>query len=305
MIFLDYIIGIDGGGTKTEAVAYTLEGEELSRSNTGFSNILINKKQAMENIITSIEQCSSKLPKSMENKECKAIYLGMAGAESEDSSTFITDTLINRYKVKVKVVNDAVIALAALLKGEDGILTISGTGSISYGVNQGKAKRAGGWGHLLGDEGSGYFIAIEALKLMTLEEDLELKKSNLSRVLLKEMGIENRKEVISFVYGSTKGQIAALVPAIVKCAENGEESAIEILKRSGRDLADTTLRVYKSLGFKESVTVGIKGSILTKVPIVKSEFEKALKENIKSVAIIDKEVSPTLGAYYLALKTLI
>lgn len=301
---MDYIIGIDGGGTKTEAVAYTLEGKELSRALTGFSNVLIDKKEAIKNIITAIDECNLKIANSLENNKLVAIYLGMAGGESEEVSSFVTRTLTNKYGVKVKVVNDAVIAIAALLKGEDGILTISGTGSISYGVRQGKVKTAGGWGHLLGDEGSGYFIAIEALRLITLEEDMDKYPSDLSKALLKEMGIENRKDIINFVYDSPKGEIAALVPAIVNCAQQGESYAIEILKRGGRELAKITLIVYESLGFKGHVAIGIKGSILTKISMVREEFENTLKESINQVSIINEEVSPTLGAYYLALKEL-
>lgn len=301
---MDYIIGIDGGGTKTEAVAYTLEGKELSRALTGFSNVLIDKKEAIKNIITAIDECNLKIANSLENNKLVAIYLGMAGGESEEVSSFVTRTLTNKYGVKVKVVNDAVIAIAALLKGEDGILTISGTGSISYGVRQGKVKTAGGWGHLLGDEGSGYFIAIEALRLITLEEDMDKYPSNLSKALLKEMGIENRKDIINFVYGSPKGEIAALVPVVVSCAQQGESDAIETLKRGGRELAKITLIVYESLGFKGHVAIGIKGSILTKISMVREEFENTLKESINQVTIINEEVSPTLGAYYLALKEL-
>lgn len=301
---MDYIIGIDGGGTKTEAVAYTLEGKEISRALTGFSNVLIDKKEAIKNIITAIDECNLKIANSLENNKLVAIYLGMAGGESEEVSSFVTRTLTNKYGVKVKVVNDAVIAIAALLKGEDGILTISGTGSISYGVRQGKVKTAGGWGHLLGDEGSGYFIAIEALRLITLEEDMDKDPSNISKALLKEMGIENRKDIINFVYDSPKGEIAALVPAVVNCAQQGESDAIEILKRGGRELAKITLIVYESLGFKGHVAIGIKGSILTKISMVREEFENTLKESINQVSIINEEVSPTLGAYYLALKEL-
>ncbi|EQB89654.1 hypothetical protein M918_19625 [Clostridium sp. BL8] len=143
---MSYIIGIDGGGTKTEAIAYTLEGQQLCRALTGFSNVLMDKNEAIKNIITAIDECNLKIANSLENNNCLAIYLGIAGGESEEVNSFVTRALSDKYGVKVKVVNDAVIAIAALLKGEDGILTISGTGSISYGVSQGKIKTAGGWG---------------------------------------------------------------------------------------------------------------------------------------------------------------
>jgi len=157
---------------------------------------------------------------------------------------------------------------------------------------------------LLGDEGSGYFIAIEALKELALEEDLDLKPSDLSKALIRKLGVINRQDIKEFVYTSLKGDIAALVPVIVKCAEEGEKSAIEILRRSGEQLAMATLRVYKGLNFKDAVSVGVKGSILTKVTIVRNEFEKVLRENINEVRIIDEDFPPALGAYFLALKEL-
>ncbi|MEG0773041.1 BadF/BadG/BcrA/BcrD ATPase family protein [Clostridium sp.] len=301
---MKYIIGVDGGGTKTEAIAYSLEGKELCIARTGFGNVLINEEEAMGNIISAIDQCIAKIHQCLEHSKCEIIYLGLAGSESGESSSFITRILSDKYKVKVKVVNDAVIALAALLKGEDGILTISGTGSISYGIRHGKTKSAGGWGHLLGDEGSGYFIAIEALKTLALEEDLDMEPSNLSKVIMRKIGITHREDIKNFVYSSTKGEIAVLVPVIVNTAESGEASAIEILRKSGQDLAETTLRVYRSLNFQGSVTVGIKGSILTKIDIVRSEFERVLTDNIKDVTIVDEDPSSALGAYFLALKEL-
>lgn len=302
---MSYIIGIDGGGTKTEAIAYTLEGQQLCRALTGFGNVLMDKKEAIKNIITAIDECNLKIANSLENNNCLAIYLGIAGGESEEVNSFVTRALSDKYGVKVKLVNDAVIALAALLKGEDGILTISGTGSISYGISQGKIKTAGGWGHLLGDEGSGYFIAIEALKLMALDEDMDKKVSNLSKELLRAMRVDNRKDIINFVYNQTKREIAALVPVVVSLAQQGDSEAIEILKRGGRELAKTTLIVYESLDFKGHVAIGIKGSILTKVSMVREEFENTLKERIGEFTIVNEEVSPTLGSYYMALKELV
>lgn len=255
---MGYIIGVDGGGTKTEAVAYSLDGHELGSAITGYGNVLINKEEAINNIICAIDQCISQISKNEESLGCKAIYLGLAGSEVGEASSYITDILVNMYKVKVKVVNDSVIALASILKGEDGILTISGTGSISYGIRNGGTKSVGGWGHLLGDEGSGYFIAIEALKLITIEEDLNLETTNLTKALLKSIGAESRKDITNFVYNSTKGDIAALVPIIAEQAEGGEKYAKEILKRSGKDLAEITLRVYRALDFQGPVSVGVK-----------------------------------------------
>ncbi len=295
---MKYIIGVDGGGTKTEAAAYNLEGKLISTATTSFGNVLVSEEEAIKNIIEAIDQCILKIP----DRKTDALYLGLAGSEYGNVSVTISNILSNRYNSKVKVVNDSVIALASLLKGKDGILTISGTGSISYGIRNGITKSAGGWGNLLGDEGSGYYIAIEALKLITKEEDSDKINSKLTNVLLNKLGVENRRDIINFVYSKTKGEIAALVPTIVECARDGDIIAEKLLKKSGKELAQITLKVYQSLSFKETVYVGVKGSILTKVSFVRDEFEKVLNRTIAKVEVVDEEVSPTLGAYYLALK---
>lgn len=299
---MKYIIGIDGGGTKTEAIAYDLNGIEAGRGYGGFSNLLLGEIAALNNISDSIAACMTMVREKDNEAEFVFIYLGLAGSEAGDNKEKVKKEILNRFNIESFVSNDADIALAALLNGEDGILTISGTGSISYGVYYEKSARAGGWGHLLGDEGSGYYIAIEAFKRMILEEDTMLEKSDLTKRLMAELKINEVEEIKSFIYSSTKADIAALTPIIVEAAELSEVNAINILKDAGRKLASSTEMVYRKLGFSGSVKVGIKGSILTKVKIVKDEFKKSLRENMNEAEIIDRDVSPAKGAFYLGLR---
>ncbi len=295
---MKYIIGVDGGGTKTEASAYSLDGKLINTVTTGFGNVLVNEVEAIKYIIDAIEKCIKMLPE----RKVDAIYLGLAGSECGDANTKISNILSDKFSTKIKIVNDSVIALASLLKGKDGILTISGTGSISYGIRNGITKTVGGWGNLLGDEGSGYYIAIEALKVITKEEDSDKISSKLTKVLLDKLGYENRRDIINFVYSKTKGEIASLVPTIFECAISGDNISEKLLRKSGRDLARITFKVYQSLNFKETIQVGVKGSILTKVSYVRDEFEKVIYRSIPKVEIVDEELSPTMGAYYLAIK---
>jgi N-acetylglucosamine kinase-like BadF-type ATPase len=299
-----YIIGVDGGGTKTEAIAYSLEGEELGRGYGGFGNALLGFDKAIENIELSLQNCMKSVDESYNDAVCVFIYLGLAGIEDENTRNKLEKTLKGDFKLPVKAVNDAEIALASLLKGEDGILTISGTGSISYGLHEGRTDRSGGWGHLLGDEGSGYHIAINAFKNMIFEDEHNLPASPLSTAIMKKLSIEKPENIIGFIYSSGKGDIASFVPIVVKQAESGDEIAKEILIKAGKDLAEMTYILYKKLNFNNEVAIGIKGSILTKVRLVRNSFEEALKESIGSFTIIDKEVSPAKGAFYLAKKLL-
>ena len=293
---MNYIIGVDGGGTKTEAVAYDLEGNVLKTSLKGFANLLNNKEEALKNIHDSIKEITDEY--GVEN--LKGLYLGIAGSESGDNAKLIKEVADKFYKDSL-VMNDGELALKAMLEGEDGILTIAGTGSISFGVNGDKSVRCGGWGHLLGDEGSAYKISIEAIKRMIFENDNNLEKSELTKKVMEYLKIESIDQVIPFVYSSTKDEIAKLAVVVSILAEDGDEICISIMEKEGLELAKTTENTYKKLGF-EKCSIGLVGGVIRKSKVVRTVFEKYLNENINVVSYIDTQVSAAKGAYYIYLK---
>ncbi|MEG8980372.1 BadF/BadG/BcrA/BcrD ATPase family protein [Priestia megaterium] len=297
---MNYIIGVDGGGTKTEAIAYDLDGNILSQSKTGYGNLLIDKEKATYNILDAIKQCIDDLPL----KGCRYIYMGLAGYEGVSDKAFLKNSLLDSFNVPFKIVSDAVIAHAALLKGEDGILTISGTGSISIGINKDLQCSCGGWGHILGDEGSGYWIALQAFIQMCRENDHDLPISPLSKEILEKLHYYDIPEIKKFVYSASKGEIASFVPIVVDQASKGNELAQTILIKAGKHLAQTTLSVYKKCHFHDNIKVAAKGSILTNIPLVRDTFVNMIKKYKPDTTFILEETSSTLGCYYLALKSM-
>ncbi|BCZ48811.1 ATPase [Clostridium gelidum] len=295
---MKYVIGVDGGGTKTEAIAYTEDGKQISSGYSGCGNIVVNEEKGLKNIEISILQCLENL----NVNNCIHIYAGLAGAEVGNNKEIIENYLKSRFPTSITVLNDADLAFNAVLKGEDGILTISGTGSISFGVLSNKHARAGGWGNILGDEGSGYNIALQALKKIVSEKDDGLESSALSKEILKTINAATIFDMVKFVYNSNKADIAAIVPIIVKAAQNNDEYAINILKEASKDLVKITVKVYKLLGFSFKVKIAIKGSILTKIPMMKEFYIRYLSDEISDFEIIDEYGSPTKGGYYLACK---
>lgn len=292
---VDYIIGVDGGGTKTEAIAYSLQGEEIAHGYAGFGNIVMNQDEGLKNIEIAILQCMKFLGAS----RCLHIYAGLAGVYTGNNKEIVEKYLQNRFPVSITVISDADLALYALLKGEDGILTIAGTGSISYGIHNGKYTRAGGWGNLLGDEGSGYYMAIQALKRIVWERDAGVAPSHLSREIMNTINVTTIADTVNFVYSSNKSDISALVPVIVKASNDGDASATAILEQAGLDLAENTLKVYNLLKFGTPVKVALRGSVLTKIPLIKQVFMESVTAKLHQVQFIQEEVSPALGAYYI------
>ncbi|MFE4814741.1 N-acetylglucosamine kinase [Peribacillus simplex] len=297
---MNYIIGVDGGGTKTEAVAYDLEGNKISEGKAGYGNLLINEKQAIANIIQAIEQC---MPP-MDIGSCRYICLGLAGYGGVENPQGIKRALSRAFNAPFTIVNDGIIAHAALLKGNDGILTISGTGSVSIGIHKGIEKSAGGWGHILGDEGSGYWIAMQAFIKMTKEEDEGYEYSILTETILKKLGLHSVMELKKFIYSATKSEISAFVPLIVQHAEKGDGFSQNVLNQAGYHLSKQTLEVIKKLKLSEDVTIAIKGSILTNIALVQSSYINHIKLEKPNVKFILDDVSATLGCYYIAMKQL-
>ncbi|MGL5821796.1 MAG: N-acetylglucosamine kinase [Sarcina sp.] len=289
-----YVIGVDGGGTKTEAVAYDLHGNRICSALTGFGNLLNNKEEALKNVINAIDNIKTQL------KSCdlQGIYLGLAGSEVANNSEIVFNEVSNLFNTKVKVMNDSELALKALLKGEDGILTIAGTGSISFGINDDVQWKAGGWGHLLGDEGSAYKIAIDGIKNMIQENDNNIELGELSLAILEFLNIKSPNNIIEFVYSSTKDEVAKLAVIVSKLAEDGNKQAIEILINEATLLGETTRQVFSKLNF-DKCSVGIVGGVVKKSRIFRESFENYLNERVNIVSYIDEDISPAKGAYYI------
>jgi len=297
---MKYIIGVDGGGTKTESVAYNLEDKEIGRGQSGFGNLLLDFNGAVKNIIESIEKCMNSIPEHGGLEECLCIYLGIAGIEVSNNIEKIETLLREKFCCKVKGFHDSELAHSAILKGEDGIITISGTGSVSYGLYKGKSNRTGGWGHILGDDGSGYNIALEAFKRMTIEEDSGLVRSELTHTIMHRLNVDNINDIKGFIYSASKGEIAAYALLVVELAKSSEINSANILKQAGKELAVLTKRLYKKLGITEPVNIAVSGSILSKVEIVKEEFKRCLYKDSNSFNVIETEdISATKGACYL------
>lgn len=293
---MKYIISLDGGGTKSEAVAYNLEGEIISQGFSGFSNLLVNEKDGINHMIEAIENCLSPLSK----ENCLFLFLGIAGIGGVRDRGPLEKALNDAFHIPFKIVNDAQIAHAALLNGQSGVLTIAGTGSICIGVHKERTVTAGGWGHLLGDEGSGYWICMEIFKKITQEFDEGIPLSYLSLKMLERLQLKEADGLKKYIYHNTKAEIASHVPFIVELANMGDLMALTVLERAGQLLGKTTIQAIKKLDLKEEPRVAIKGSVLQRIPVVQKTFIQTIREHYPIVEFYTEDVSSTYGGYLLA-----
>jgi len=290
---MSYIIGIDSGGTSTKTAAYDENGQLLAEATSGFGNLLNNEAKALQNIRQSIEAIFTKLNQA----DCELIVLGAAGVDSGDyKETIQTD--LARYNTKVVILNDAWMAHYALLQGQDGCLVISGTGSIMIGRHQNKEDRVGGWGNLLGDEGSGYAIAKALIQQVLQAYDEGRAYTPLEKQLLQAENFATPFELIKFVYSASKDRIAELSLIVANAAQNQNPEAINILNEAGKDLATQTALLIEKLGMIHKPKIAVTGSVLLKNDIVYNTFKKQLRAQFPNSAFVRKNIANTIGGYY-------
>jgi N-acetylglucosamine kinase-like BadF-type ATPase len=235
------------------------------------------------------------------------ICLGIAGVDRPDDAVVVRGIMKRiGYKARVLVVNDALVALEAGVPGQPGVVIISGTGSICYGRNsRGEAARSGGWGYVLGDEGSGYWIGRAALRAVLREADERGPKTALTPLLLEHFGVDRAQNVIHQVYHTNlkPAAIGALARCVHAAYLHGDQVAVGILRGAANELEAAALSVARRLQLVgEPFAFILAGGIFRAVPWLQEELARRLPVVARgaSVQLLDKE--PATGAVALALQ---
>jgi N-acetylglucosamine kinase-like BadF-type ATPase len=195
---------------------------------------------------------------------------------------------------------------AGSLAGADGINIVAGTGSIGYGERQGRSARAGGWGTLIGDEGSGYWIAVRALTLFSRMSDGRLAQGPLYALLRNELPLARDLDLCAVVSAGealgTRDRIAALCPLVARAAHAGDAAAAGIFADAGRELAEVAAAVRKGLGYPadEAVPLSYSGGVFRADDILKAAFAAAVAAQPSTYSLSAPILSPLAGAALLA-----
>jgi N-acetylglucosamine kinase-like BadF-type ATPase len=230
---IELYVGVDGGATKTLAVAADREGRVVGVGESGPSNYhVVGLDGAVENINTAVKQAIAAAGR----ETAEVVTLGLAGMDtSHDFKIFEEKAAPRVAGRRVFVRHDAEIALVGATLGEPGVIVIAGTGSVAGARNRrGEYARCGGWGHLLGDEGSAYFIAREALRAVLWAFDGRGPSTQLTEPVLKALGVASPDEILIKVYGERMSvrEIARLAPLVTEAAKRGDPGGEE--HRRGR-----------------------------------------------------------------------
>lgn len=287
-------LGIDAGATKTHAVLYDDAGNVLYETTQGQGNIIVNETEAIQNVTTAIEHCLKQVTDTDDVK----VLLGMAGIDISDKSKELTAFLESTFPrfSQVEIMNDGYLGMVAALKGRDGIFVISGTGSVVYGKKHDYLGRVGGYGHLLGDEGSAYWIGHELFKGLTTFIDDDQLDSPLYQALLVSEGVSEKEayHLIKKFYTLSKEEVAQYAVWVSQHAENGDQEAIEILHNAGASLARQIKRLMRRLNFTPKPLFAFSGSVLVKNAIVL----ETLLQQLPDVRLLKEKIEPTKAVYY-------
>lgn len=235
-----------------------------------------------------------------------AICLGIAGVDRPDDAAVIRGIMRRiGHKARVLVVNDALIALVAGAGDEPGIVLISGTGSICYGRNaQGQAARSGGWGYILGDEGSGWWIGRAVLAAVMREADGRGPATGLTPLVLAHFGVDAPQGLVHEVYyrDPRRRRVAALGPAVQTACDQGDPIARQIVSDAAGELVAAARSVATRLEMRGMpFPLVLAGGIFKVLPALRREVVARVAEVAprSQPTLLEKE--PAVGAVRLAL----
>ena len=294
---VERILGVEGGGTKT---AWVLVEAVTSGSDAGTEfRILDQGKLPPSNLrLTTPERLRevfAELPKQVDRA---GIFV--AGCSTEEDRRSLA--LICRDiwpNAKIVTGSDRDSGLAAALDHGDGIVVNAGSGSSVTGRRNDRIERAGGWGHILGDTGGGYFLSIEALRLILREYDLRRGEMQFTAKILHALSLNNLDELVRWAQTADKMEIAMLAPVVFEAAAGGDACVNEIVEEGARVLCEFTEAVASRLHLL-APKVALMGGLFYRDSIYTHAFRRRLKKNLPDARVNVADRPPEFGAAWLA-----
>lgn len=296
---------MDGGGSKTAAIVARQDGTPLGRGSSGSSNYrAVGVEKACQAIDQALRAAFEDAGLDFDPGEVQMACFGLAGVDRPGDETPLQEWARRLWPgMPIRYVNDARLVLAAGTPNGWGVAVICGTGSIAYGRNvQGEMTRAGGWGYLLGDEGSGYDIGRAALRCVAKAADGRGPQTALTGLVLAHWSLEKPQDLIRYVYRPElpRKEIAALAPLVERAALQCDAVAEEIVQNAGEELAAAVKVVSARMGFSGPVPCALAGGVLVKGEQVTRAFLSAAARHGLQLEPVHKVSEPAAGAVILA-----
>jgi N-acetylglucosamine kinase-like BadF-type ATPase len=295
-------LGIDGGGTHTVALLASRDAAILGRGTAGPSNLqAVGKERALAALDEAVSAAFTAA--GLSRGPVASACLGLAGADRPDDQSIIREWAERvRLADHVEITNDAAILLAAGTPQGFGLALIAGTGSIAFGRSaDGSRARAGGWGYLLGDEGSAYALVMAGLRAVVQAADGRGPATRLTDRFLSRWGLTHSQGLVAAVYrsGRDRADFAALAPLVLEAVDE-DEVAAEIVEREARELARAGEAVIRQLGWEGPISLALAGGLLLGSEAYRQRVLHALTTlgvRAEPIALVEE---PAQGAVKLA-----
>jgi glucosamine kinase len=291
-----FFLGIDGGGTKTRCVL----GDENSLLGTGNGSSCkvqrVGEACARDSLSAAIHEAC--VQTGISPGQITRTCAGVTGSGRPEIAGVMRDLVSSIVAGEIEIVGDVEIAFEDAFGTGPGVIVIAGTGSIAYGRNSsGDTARAGGWGHAISDEGSGYWIGIEAVRSALRANDRE-ENPGLLKNVVDGLGTNDFEDFVVRVNSDPPADFAALFPVVLSAAEAGDTTANEILDRAGCELANVgEVVIQRIFRQDENFMVATHGGIFSNSVHVRSVFVQQLQSRYgKWGGWISCEVDPARGA---------
>jgi N-acetylglucosamine kinase-like BadF-type ATPase len=287
----DLLCGIDGGGTSTKVVVCTPEGEIVDAFQTGSIN---HNGTGIEKAGQNFAAIAARLREKLSGMPA-IIFTGNSALRTLAEDSLVQSLTKGVFKpAKTIFHSDTYIALLGFTMGDPGAVLISGTGSMACGIDtDGKYHTAGGWGQILGDEGSGYHMALRGMSAALHAYDGLTEPTQLTYRLIQYFGINQVPDIIDKIYFPpvTKNVISAFATEVEIAALEGDRIAIEILEVESEWLYKLALAITGKCGVRN---LGYYGSVLNNSNTIRAGLEKRLEDH--SIILQKPQFSPEIGA---------
>ena len=296
-----YVLGIDAGGTKTVGLLADETGHVVAEARGGGANLQTQGELEVEKVFDGIVETLGR------EHPISAVCLGIAGVDRPPDEAAIRGILRRMgHRDRVRVVNDATVALAAGVPDRVGIVVLAGTGSIAFGADRtGRTARSGGYGFLLADEGSGYWLGHQILRAAVRSADGRGPKTLLEPLVFEAFEVGSVPDLIPRVYekGLPKHHIAALAPLVEKGRAAGDPEATALVEQAGRELALAARAVHRQIDLgTEPFPVILAGGVFKACPTLPEPLTRHLGLPGARPSLL--AVEPAFGAVALALDLL-
>ncbi|MDP9018610.1 MAG: hypothetical protein M3N19_09850 [Candidatus Eremiobacteraeota bacterium] len=287
-------VGVDAGGTSTTA-SYSKDGVFCTAETTqGASATALGVDEAARRIIAAIEAL-------IPAHNPASIYIGAAGAGRPEVAHALETQIATHYRAaQVRVSDDAHIAVRACVPEGAAMVLIAGTGSIAYAENESQESfRAGGFGFLLGDDGSGFALGLAAAKLLLRVYDGRAAADELTREVESRLGVQDAPELVRRVYGKEHpvALLAALAQPVITLASNGVRSAQKLVQSAALELSDLVKVVARKAGLTGvACPLVLAGGLLRENSMLSFVLETRLQADLPSIEILKRAAEPHRGA---------